>query len=225
MTMYNWIIFLVSCLVGVERSVGLRIIGKFSIAPLLYLGNLTRKRTRTGTKDKRSCHRTNIVFWIPSYWVFWRKSTVNIPLSSRGENDHAHIIYTYVHAYNAFCLVSLYIFCGTIMYVCVRMSTFVVYGLVFLHVSFHFPSAVHSAVHISRPGSIYQDTVINNKHEPSLRHSCLSFFSNWLFSNSKGDLSFHLCWQGLAPPRKVIPWWECVKCEAVYAIENLHFYV
>lgn len=41
-----------------------------------------------------------------------------------------------------------------------------------LHVSFHFPCAVHSAVHLSKPWSIYRDTVINNKHEPSLRHNC-----------------------------------------------------
>ena len=40
-----------------------------------------------------------------------------------------------------------------------------------LHFSFHFPCAVH----MSKPWCIYQETVINKKHEPSLSHNRFPF--------------------------------------------------
>lgn len=150
-----------------------RIVGTFPIVPLLYLGHLTHKRTRTRPEHKRSCHRKNIVSWIRGYWTFWRKSTVNVPLGLRGENYHMHIIYTHIQAHNAFCLVSLCpLWCH---HGCVCVDIHICSLWAGLHGSFHVPCTVHSAVRMSKPWSICQDAVINNKHEPSLRHTCLPF--------------------------------------------------
>lgn len=61
--------------------------GKFSTASFPYLRHTDPQGNRNWNEDKRQCHRTNFIFQISTYGIFWRKSTVNFPLSSRGENS------------------------------------------------------------------------------------------------------------------------------------------